>query len=130
MAAHGTFYWNELASRDAAAAKTFYTSLIGWTAEDMETPMGPYTLFKTAGVENPVGGLMQMTEEWGDMPSKWSAYIAVDDVDAALARVEELGGTVLEPAFDAEGVGRMAFIQDPTGAHIALMTPAPVNEPA
>lgn len=130
MATHGTFYWNELMTRDVAAAKTFYTDLLGWTTEDMETPMGPYTLFKAEGHDGYVGGAMQMNEEMGDTPSYWGSYVAVDDVDAVLARVEALGGTILHPAMEAEGVGRMAFIQDPTGAQIALMTPAEVNEPA
>ena len=36
---HGTFSWMELATKDAAAAKTFYGELFGWKFDDM--PMGP-----------------------------------------------------------------------------------------
>ena len=130
MATHGTFYWNELVSRDAAAATAFYTDLLGWTAEQMDDAPMPYTLLKAKGVENPVAGLMQMPEEWGDTPSHWGSYIAVDDVDVVLARVESLGGSVAVPAFDVPEVGRMAFIQDPSGARVAIMTAAEVAEPA
>ena len=64
----------------------------------------------------PVAGVLQMTAEWGDMPSHWSIYVLVPDVDACVARAAELGGKVCVPAFDAPGVGRIARIDDPTGA--------------
>ncbi|NNF57834.1 MAG: hypothetical protein HKN04_06290 [Rhodothermaceae bacterium] len=54
----------------------------------------------------------------------------MDEVDAALARIEELDGTIVGPAFDSPDVGRMAFIEDPTSARVALMTAVEVGEPA
>jgi predicted enzyme related to lactoylglutathione lyase len=47
-------------------------------------------------------------------------YIAVDDVDAAAAKAEKLGGKILAPAFDVMDAGRMAVVQDPTGAVFCL----------
>jgi len=35
----GSFCWLELATSDRVAAKTFYTNLFGWSAQD--NPMGP-----------------------------------------------------------------------------------------
>ena len=46
----GTFCWVELASSDQAAARSFYSSLFGWEAE--EVPMSEdsaYTMFHIGG---------------------------------------------------------------------------------
>ncbi len=43
-------------------------------------------------------------------------YIAVEDIDAAVKKTPELGGTVLHGPQEVPGVGRFAIIQDPTGA--------------
>ena len=55
----------------------------------------------------------------------WGAYIAVDDVDASVSKVEALGGKVLVPAMDAEGAGRFATLQDPQGAVFSIIKPEP-----
>jgi predicted enzyme related to lactoylglutathione lyase len=52
------------------------------------------------------------------------AYVTVDDVDAAAAKVKSLGGTVLQEPFDLEGVGRICMIADPGGARLGLITPS------
>ena len=46
----------------------------------------------------------------------------MDNVDTALAAAEANGCGVCVPAFDVPGVGRMAHITDPQGAHIAMIT--------
>ena len=79
----------------------------------------PYRLFGNA--DGTLGGLMQMTPEWGEIPAHWSLYVQVEDVDAAVARAQTLGGTVCVPAFDAPGVGRIARIDDPAGAGFYLI---------
>ena len=53
---HGSFYWNELMTRDAEKAKKFYASTIGWTFEAMQMPDGTYWVAKSGDV--PVGGLI------------------------------------------------------------------------
>jgi uncharacterized protein len=35
---HGAFSWCELMTTDVAAAKRFYTQLLGWTTEDVAMP--------------------------------------------------------------------------------------------
>lgn len=54
----------------------------------------------------------------GDSPF-WLTYVAVADADAAAARTDELGGTVLAEPFDV-GAERMSVIADPTGAKLCL----------
>jgi predicted enzyme related to lactoylglutathione lyase len=109
--------WVELATRDVAAARAFYGALLGWSFADSPVPIpggGIYTEYLAGGTR--YGGMMAMTAEWGDLPSHWSLYILVPDVDDCLARATALGGSVCVPAFDAPGVGRIARIDDPTGA--------------
>ncbi len=127
MFEHGQFYWNELMTHDVEKAKAFYTRTLGWSYENMPMPEGEYHMIKQDG--EMVGGMMQMpTQMPAGTPSHWFAYISVDDVDARLANVVAAGGAVISPAFDVEGVGRIAIVRDPAGAAIGWMTPAPVEE--
>jgi predicted enzyme related to lactoylglutathione lyase len=117
--AHGDFCWDELATRDAPAAIKFYTELLGLEAESNQMEHGTYTTLKAG--ETMVGGILQMTEEWGDLPSHWMTYLAVDDCDAAAGRVEELGGKVCVPPTDIPPIGRFSVINDPDGAVISMI---------
>ena len=118
----GTFIWNELATRDLAAAKTFYTQLFGWGCE--ETPLpgdmpGEYALFKLGEVD--IGGAYGMAGEMFEgVPPNWAAYVSVEDVDATMAKAKAAGGTPTWPAMDIPGIGRMGGFMDPTGAAIAI----------
>lgn len=118
---HGLFSWNELMTEDVAAAKEFYTQLLGWEGEDMPMETGPYTVFKVDGEQ--VAGLMQLPEQAKQMgaPPSWASYITVDDADAVAARVKELGGTILVPPTDIPSVGRFCTFQDPQGAVISVI---------
>ena len=120
--AQGTFLWNELAAKDPAKSGTFYTELLGWETTEVPMPDGTYTLFRSGG--NDSGGMYQIMPEHGPMPRAWVSYVAVDDVDAAAAKVKELGGLVLTEPFDVPNTGRICLITDPDAATIGLMTPS------
>jgi len=123
MSGHGSFYWNEMATNDPKKAEDFYTGLVGWKTQAMPMPQGSYTMWLAGG--QPVGGMFEIANSpFKGKPPQWLSYIAVDDVDAAVAKVAGLGGTVRMPAKDIPDVGRIAVIEDPEGAAIALMTPA------
>ena len=94
MPPNGSFSWNELMTRDVAAANKFYTELIGWKAEDAGMPGMDYTVFKVG--DRQVAGMMAIPSETPDnVPSHWMAYITVDDVDAAVEKTKQLGGQIL-----------------------------------
>ncbi len=112
----GHFCWPELATTDIAAAKHFYTTIFGWEYVDMPTAMGNYTIFKVEGVD--AAAAYQMGPEQS-APPHWNAYVAVHNADETATKAAELGGKVLAGPFDVEGIGRMAFIQDPGGATFA-----------
>ena len=121
---HGTFRWNELRATDLESCEAFCKTVVGWETEVMTMPDGaPYKFLKAPGVDRPAGGMMNITPEMGSIPSHWAAYVAVDDVDAAVAKVEDAGGKVLQQPFDGEGVGRIAIVADPTGGALGLITP-------
>lgn len=125
--AHGTFCWNELVTRDTAAAKKFYSELIGWEAADSGMPGMDYTMFKAGGKE--AGGMMAMPAEVpAEVPSHWMSYITVDEVDSLVDKVKNLGGTILYGPEDVPNVGRFVTIQDPTGAVVSLIKLVPHND--
>lgn len=117
--APGALCWTELSSRDPEGAAAFYEALFGWTARPQETPGGPYTIFSLDGTD--VGGMIHMNEEWGEMPAAWMPYFGVADLDAALRTVTEHGGTVATEVIEAQGIGRLAVVQDPQGAHCSVI---------
>jgi uncharacterized protein len=119
-ATHGRFTWYELLTTDMKAAKAFYAHVVGWGAHDAGDPGGAYTFFTIN--QTPVGGLMPLPDEVrrrGGSPC-WIGYVAVDDVDAAVARVRERGGTIYLPPTDVPGVSRVAVVTDPQMTTIAL----------
>lgn len=119
--APGTFCWVELATSDGEAAKKFYTELFDWTFDD--NPMGPdmvYTMLKSDGKE--VGALYKMMPEMSSMgiPPHWMSYASTENADDTAAKAISLGGTIMKEPFDVMDFGRMAVIQDPTGAVFSL----------
>lgn len=61
--------------------------------------------------------------EFAAVPEHGFAYVAVDDVDARLKRVEAAGGWTMRPPFDVPGVGRIAIVRDSLGAVSGWITP-------
>jgi uncharacterized protein len=116
--APGTFSWVDLATTDAAGAKEFYGELFGWVAEDMPGEAGTYTMFRLDAKD-----VAACFAQGDGAPPHWNSYVTVEDVDASMEMAAELGGSVLMPAGDIEGIGRMAVIADPTGAAVALWEP-------
>jgi uncharacterized protein len=130
--APGTFSWAELATTDTEGAKAFYTTLFGWDLEDNPIPGGGvYTMLHKGG--KPVGALVSTMSE--GQPAAWNSYVTVESADDAAASVREHGGTVVMEAFDVMDAGRMALVQDPGGAFLAVWQPGTsigaerVNEP-
>lgn len=120
MSIHGTFIWNELDTPDQKKCGEFYSKLIGWTRKEIDAgPMGTYTTFQQNGKD--VAGMMNPT---GPIETpRWSAYIAVDNVNKCAALVKSLGGKILVNPHDIPDVGRVCMISDPVGAVICLMQP-------
>ncbi len=121
----GSLCWNEVLTRDAEADKRFYPAVFGWTAGRPSFEGGPenYTVWELSG--RPVGGMMQMTDEWfpPEVPPHWSVCFAVADCDGTVAKAKELGATVVAEPMDMP-IGRFAGLIDPQGAGFTVMQPA------
>lgn len=114
----GALSWNEAMTADSSAARTFYSSVFGFSFEQMGGDDMDYTTFSTGG--NPLGGLGASQE---GMPTGWLTCFGVADTDAAVATVESKGGKVVMPAMDTP-FGRFAILEDPWGARFEVMGPA------
>ncbi|MCB6176523.1 VOC family protein [Rhodobacter sp. Har01] len=123
MSAHGSPCWYELVTPDAAQAQAFYGPVLGWEFQDAGMPGFSYMLAMKTGAM--VAGLMQPD---APMPCFWMVYFAVDDCDAATARVAALGGTVHRAPEDIPGTGRFAVVADPQGAAFGVLQPLPGQE--
>ena len=120
MFKHGVFSWAELATTDVEGAKSFYTSLLGWTTESAPVEGMKYTLIK-AGDEQ-IGGIIGVQCETMEIPPHWGVYITVDNVDATSRKAEALGGTVIMPPTDIPKVGRFSVLKDPQGVVFSVIT--------
>jgi predicted enzyme related to lactoylglutathione lyase len=118
----GALSWNELMTRDADRALTFYGAVFGWEPDTMDYGGVPYHVLKRAGAEDPIGGMMPMVgDQWpADLPAQWMVYFAVDDADQTVARCGELGGAVAVEPFDTS-VGRIAVLSDPLGGALSVI---------
>jgi hypothetical protein len=119
----GSFSWAELATTDTKAAKSFYTALFGWTFTD--GPMGPgpediYTRLQLGGRD--VGALYRMMKEQEAQgaPPFWLCYVTVASADESAKKARSLGGRVIAEPFHVQDYGRMAILQDSSGATLAV----------
>jgi predicted enzyme related to lactoylglutathione lyase len=110
----GTWSWSELLTTDVEASKAFYGAVFGWTANTVGVGDGEYTEWHVDG--RSIAGMMEKPPMLpAEVPPHWAVYFAVADTDAAVARVAELGGSVMMPPMDIEP-GRFAVVADPYGA--------------
>jgi len=122
LAEHGTPGWFELLARDYAGSLDFYRTVFGWDTEPMgDTDEFRYTVVKHG--KDQVAGVMDAADWLPEgVPPHWAVYFAVDDTDASVTKLQQLGGTVTEPATDTP-YGRMASVTDPFGARFKLIGP-------
>ena len=116
MATHGMPSWIEHNSGDSAAAREFYSSVLGWTVKDMPMQTGGNYPVISVG-ETSIGGFNPRPGSGG-----WMVYITVDDVDARHKAALAAGATDLFAPMDAPGVGRMGGIVDPQGGQVTFIT--------
>ena len=108
----------ELGVEDTDKGRTFYEGVFGWTFE-----LGPSGSGWVIGTPNVRGGM-----HGGDKGAQPYVFFNVDDIDAAIAKVTELGGEVLD--MDVEGdedaqerFGRFKLCTDDQGSSFGLHQP-------
>ena len=106
--------WVDCEQPDTDAACAFYGELFGWSFADAVPADAPGSYLIAT-----LGGRDVAAIAPGD-GARWSTYVAVDDADAAAARVTGAGGTIVSAPQDAGPGGRAATCTDATGAEIRL----------
>jgi predicted enzyme related to lactoylglutathione lyase len=118
---HGRFVWYELMTTDVAAAKAFYTRVVGWGTKDAFTPHQPHTLFTVGSTfAGAVTGLPEDVRKTGATPM-WIGYVGVTDVDATVDRTKRLGGAVRVPPTNVLDISRLSIVTDPQMAMLAVI---------
>ena len=125
----GAIVWREAASTDLDRTTAFYETLFGWTHHDSEMGHGGvYRHFRAGGAD--IAGGYQIGGPMAGTPPHWMQYLSVVDVDAAAEQARALGGTIVMGPFEIPDVGRVAYVRDPQGAHIALFRDGKGDAPA
>ncbi len=116
----GRFCWLDLAASDVGRARSFYGELFGWTAQERPANGGVFTCLSHDGAE--VGSLYQLSRghRARGVPSHWTPYVRVEDVDVMAQRAAALGGQTIVPPFEFPGVARVALVSDNVGALFGL----------
>jgi predicted enzyme related to lactoylglutathione lyase len=109
----------------------FYEKLFGWSFVRWEGPM-PYWLIKTgeAGEPGIDGGLLPRNGGRAAPGQGVNCYVCTVDVvnlDAALTKTAEVGGTVVVPKMPIPGVGWLAYANDPDGNIFGMMESDPAT---
>ena len=116
--------WFELMTREYATALDFYRSIFSWHTEiEGDTDDFRYSTLRDPSSNDQLAGVMDASSFLPeDVPSHWSIYWDVIDVDSSVATVQTLGGTLIDGPQDTP-YGRMATVTDPSGALFKLRTP-------
>jgi predicted enzyme related to lactoylglutathione lyase len=119
---HGVPCWVDTVQPDLDAALAFYGGVFGWELVgpgDMPgDPPGRYFVGRLRGRD--VAGVGSLPPSDQPPAPSFSMYVRVDSADAAAAEAQAAGGTILVEPFDAPPAGRMAVVEDPTGAQVCL----------
>ena len=120
----GAITWIDLTVDRADDIRRFYADVVGWVGEPIS--MGEYDDYNMTSPQSSraMAGICHAKGGNADMPPQWLIYINVSNLDHAIARCQELGGTLLRPATTMGEMGRYCVIQDPAGAVAALFEPA------
>ena len=122
--AHGQITHIELPADDTARARRFYSELFGWEFGEMEGLPG-YFLFSFGAIESAGGAIGERGKSTG---TKLRVYIETDAIENVLARVNGLGGTVLEPRTEIPGQGWYAVVNDSEGNEVGLFEGLPTSD--
>lgn len=116
----GHFCWLDLAAADAAVAGEFYNRLLGWTIRTHSVCTGQFASFRLG--EEEVATVYQLGPRHlaQGVPSHWTPYVAVSNVDQSTRLAAALGASVVVAPMDIPGKARIALLQDPVGAVLGL----------
>jgi predicted enzyme related to lactoylglutathione lyase len=104
----------EFGGPDGAGLADFYGRLFGWEVQ----PSGPEYWLLSPGGGSLAGGVLQTS---GGIPPYFTIYVAVDDLEQAMAQAEGLGASAIVQPTTVPGVGTFAMFRDPAGNMVGMM---------
>ncbi len=110
---HPVVHW-EIGGPDAAALRQFYGNAFGWAM----TEAGPGYTMVDSGAGGLGGGIMQTP---AGVPPYATVYVRVDDLEAKLAEIGQLGGKTVVPPTKISDAMSFAMFADPGGAVVGLL---------
>jgi predicted enzyme related to lactoylglutathione lyase len=114
----GALSWHELTTNNTEEAMGFYGEIFGWKFRTVKMPHGQYHIIENQGAS--IGGITDNLIP--SLPSHWTGYITVSDVDLVAINAKKLGGEVVFGPENIPQVGRFCWIKDPQGALIAAIS--------
>jgi len=117
----GRVEWMDLTVPDAGHLKKFYTSVVGWSSNDVD--MGSYSDFNLnlPGTEDTIAGVCHSRGSNASIPSQWLIYVRVESVADSAEQCKKMGGEVLDGPRRMGG-SYFCVIKDPAGAVMALLS--------
>jgi predicted enzyme related to lactoylglutathione lyase len=109
----GRIGWVDLTVEDATESRDFWAGVAGFDSAE-PVPMGGYSDFVLTADGRAVAGVCHARGVNAALPAVWLVYFVVEDLEEAIAEVEQRGGTVLHRRES------MAVVRDPAGAVAAL----------
>jgi hypothetical protein len=107
----------EIGCKNREETQAFYGSLFGWKMESHEHA----TMIVPEEAEDGISGHISAL---GHEPHNYTlVYVQVDDLDAYIAKAEELGGSSIVPPTEVPGMGDFAWIADNEGTFVGLWKP-------
>jgi uncharacterized protein len=110
----------EIPSDDTQRAEAFYAGVFGWRIQH-SADYPDYAMFQSGPGDS--GGAIG--KRGVTAPNQLRIYVTVESLDAAVAKVSELGGSVAVEITDVPGQGRYAAVVDTEGNEIGLWEAPP-----
>ena len=119
----GALTWNELQTRDLAAALPFYEQVFGWEWTDGSTPGYKIGLLpgKPGDDKANCGAEDMPANVPEEVPAVWQVYFSVRDVAGTVEDALALGGKVFVKATETP-TGMVAGILDPNGGRFFVVS--------
>lgn len=115
----GQWAWYELFSANPTDASSFYKQAFLYGFEDSPSGEANHYVLTVGG--HPVAGIESLPSDVPNATADWIGFVKVSGLDGMLGRVQQLGGTVIEPAQSGAGHTRFALVSDPTGGVFGLV---------
>ncbi len=116
------FGWMELwTKKGTEQAEAYYTAALGYQVQPFPMKKGKnYSMLSYDN--NPYAGIIQAPQ--AKYANNWVPYVPVENVDEIIKKAKKAKGKTIGKPLDIDGVGRIGYLIDPSGAVIGVMTPS------